>query len=164
MLIIQQQFSLTMCKASPLPMVPDFSGSNQNAVNMEGFHVGHMNIILSGSTVIILPGVALFLWYWKTWKSGCCATSARPPAQTPTTFNQASLPLHFLPSAPPALTHPSHVVGMQAQQTTAPSTMSPPSSLPISSVRDLEVSIAKLYAIVNSQAAAIRDKDTNNQN
>ena len=31
------------------------------------------------------------------------------------------------------------------------------------SLRDLEVSVAKLYAIVNSQAAAIRDKDTNNQ-
>ena len=121
-------------------------------IAMEGFHV------------LILLGVALFPWYWKTGKSGCCATPARPPAQTPTTFNQASLPIHFLPSAPPALTHPSHVVRMQAQQTTAPSTMSPSSSPPISSVRDLEVLVAKLYAIVNSQAAAFRDKDTNNPN
>ena len=46
-----------------LPPPQDNSGSNQNVVNMEGFHVGHMNIILSGSTVIILLGVALFLWY-----------------------------------------------------------------------------------------------------
>ena len=63
----------------------DNSGSNQNAVNMEGFHVGHMNIILSGSTVIILLGVALLLWYWKAGRTGCCATSSVPPAQPPTT-------------------------------------------------------------------------------
>ena len=32
------------------------------------------------------------------------------------------------------------------------------------SLRDLEVSVAKLYAIVNTQAAANREKDTINQN
>ena len=61
-----------------------------------------------------------------------------------------------------------HVVEMQAQQATAPSfqppVSSPSSSPPTTSLRDLEVSIAKLYAIVNTQAAANREKDTIDQN
>ena len=32
------------------------------------------------------------------------------------------------------------------------------------SLRDLEVSVAKLYAIVNTQASATREMDTINQN
>ena len=96
------------------------------------------------------------------------ATSSVPPVQPPTTYNHASLPLHFLPSAPQALTHSSHMVEMQAQQATAPSfqppVSSPSSPLPTTSLRDLEVSTAKLYAIVNTQAAANREKDTINQN
>ena len=144
-----------MCKASPPPRTSESSGSNLNAINLEGFHVGHMNFILSGSTIVILLGVALFLWFWKKGNSGCCATPARPPALPSTTYNQASLPLHYLPSAPPARTNLSHIVGMDAQPTVAPSTMPSSSSPPTSSVRELEASVSKLYAIVNSQAAAL---------
>ena len=152
-----------MCKASPPPRASESSGSTLNAINLEGFHVGHMNVILSGSTIIILLGVALFLWFWKKGKSGCCATQAGPSALPSTTYNQAALPLplHYLPSAPPAVTIPSHVVEMEVQPTVAPSTSSS-SSQPTSSVRELEASVAKLYAIVNAQAAALSDKNTNN--
>ena len=129
-----------------------------NAVNLEGFHVGHMNVILSGSTIIILLGVALFLWFWKKGKSGCCANPARPSALPPTTYNQACLPLplHYLPSAPPApqaVANSSHVVEIEAQPTVAPTTTSTSSIQPTSSVSELEASVAKLYAIVNAQAA-----------
>ena len=61
-----------------------------------------------------------------------------------------------------------HVVEMQTQQASAPSFQAPvisPSSPPsTTSLRDLEVSVAKLYAIVNTQASATREMDTNNQN
>ena len=153
-----------MCKASPPPRASESSGSTLNAINLEGFHVGHMNVILSGSTIIILLGVALFLWFWKKGKSGCCANPARPSALPPTTYNQACLPLppHYLPSAPPAVTNTSHAVEMEVQPTVAPTTMSTSSSQPTSSVRELEASVAKLYAIVNAQAAALSDKNSNN--
>ena len=153
---------LTMCKPGYIPRASESSGSHLNAINLEGFHVGHMNVILSGSTIIILIGIALFLWFWKKGNSGCCATLARPPALPSTTYNQASLPLplHYLSSAPPAVTNPSHVVGMEVQPTVAPSSMSSSSSQPTSSVRELEASVSKLYAIVNSQAAALSDKNT----
>ena len=157
-----------MCKPGSPPKTADRSGSNQNAVNMEGFHVGHMNIILSGSTVIILLGVFLFLWYWKTGKASCCSSSTASPSPPTTSYLHPSPPLYFPPSAPPALLPPSHVVDMQTQQASAPSFQAPvisPSSPPsTTSLRDLEVSVAKLYAIVNTQAAATREMDTNNQN
>ena len=147
-----------MCKASPTPRASESSGSTLNAINLEGFHVGHMNVILSGSTIIILLGVALFLWFWKKGKTGCCANPARPSALPPTTYNQACLPLplHYLPSAPPAppaVTNTSHVVEIEAQPTVASTTTSTPSTQPTSSVSELEASVAKLYAIVNAQAA-----------
>ena len=156
-----------MCKASPTPKASESSGSTLNAINLEGFHVGHMNVILSGSTIIILLGVALFLWFWKKGKSGCCANPARPSALPPTTYNQACppLPLHYLPPAPPAppaVTNTSHAVEMEAQPTVASTTTSTSSTQPTLSVRELEASVAKLYAIVNAQAAALSDKNSIN--
>ena len=57
---------------------------------------------------------------------------------------------------------------MQTQQASAPSSQAPgisPSSPPsAASLRDLEVSVAKLYAVVNAQASAGREMDTINQN
>ena len=154
-----------MCKPGSPPKTADRSGSNQNAVNMEGFHVGHMNIILSGSTVIILLGVFLFLWYWKTGKASCCSASTASPSLPTTSYLHPSPPLYFPPSAPPALLPPSHVVDMQVQQATPsshPSTTSPPhsSGQPSTSIHELQLSVAKLYAIVNAQAEINRDKDT----
>ena len=156
-----------MCKASPTPKASESSGSTLNAINLEGFHVGHLNVILSGSSIIILLGVALFLWFWKKGKSGCCANPARPSALPPTTYNQACLPLplHYLtpaPPAPPAVTNPSHAVEMEAQPTVAPTTTSTSSTHPSSPVSELEASVAKLYAIVNAQAAALSDKNSIN--
>ena len=154
-----------MCKPGSPPKTADRSGSNQNAVNMEGFHVGHMNIILSGSTVIILLGVFLFLWYWKTGKASCCSASTASPSLPTTSYPHPSPPLYFPPSAPPALLPPSHVVDMQIQQATTsshPSTTSPShsSAQPSTSIQELQLSVAKLYAIVNAQAEINRDKDT----
>ena len=156
-----------MCKASPTPKASESSGSTLNAINLEGFHVGHLNVILSGSSIIILLGVALFLWFWKKGKSGCCANPALPSALPPTTYNQACLPLplHYLtpaPPAPPAVTNTSHAVEMEAQPTVASTTTSTSSTQPTSSVRELEASVAKLYAIVNAQAAALSDKNSIN--
>ena len=154
-----------MCKPGSPPKTADRSGSNQNAVNMEGFHVGHMNIILSGSTVIILLGVFLFLWYWKTGKASCCSASTASPSLPTTSYLHPSPPLYFPPSAPPALLPASHVVDMQVQQATPsshPSTTSPShsSGQPSTSIHELQLSVAKLYAIVNAQAEINRDKDT----
>ena len=154
-----------MCKPDSPPKTADGSGSNQNAVNMEGFHVGHMNIILSGSTVIILLGVLLFLWLWKRGNASCCLSPTASPGLPTTTYYNPSPPLNFPPSAPPALPSHSHVVDMQVQQASTSSlpsitSPSPSSALQSTSIQELQLSVAKLYAIVNAQAENYRDKDT----
>ena len=54
------------------------------------------------------------------------------------------------------------VAELEAQPSLAPTTTSSSSTHPPSSVSELEASVAKLYAIVNAQAAALSDKNSFN--
>ena len=107
-----------------------------------------------GGTLGLFLGFSLM----TIWDGAQFLCSASKPCCSP-------IKLHYLtpaPPAPPAVTNPSHAVEMEAQPTVASTTTSTSSTQPTSSVRELEASVAKLYAIVNAQAAALSDKNSIN--